>query len=104
MAQEFDPAQLVVFGPVVGAILALFIWEWVVPGPTHRRVIKDNERLQRSNDRMQRTIEKVVPLAQGMVEAAKKNSAALEDVVDVLEKVTHALDEARSPKSGHTKG
>ncbi|MGW0064782.1 hypothetical protein ACWDTT_33265 [Streptosporangium sandarakinum] len=91
-APEFDPAQLLVFGPAVAVVVFLFVKEIIVPGPAYARETAENERLQK-------VIESVIPLAQEMVAAAKQNSAALEDVVEVLERVTETLTEARNPRA-----
>ena len=78
----------IVLGPVLTIVAVLLMNEWIVPGRTHRRVIKENKELRE-------LVEKIIPLAQSMVEATEAMTATAERSVRVMEDVVNTMGGAR---------
>lgn len=54
---------LTTYGPL-GIFVLLFIIGWIVPKPTHDRVLQDNERLHAENENLRKSLEeRILPTA-----------------------------------------
>lgn len=56
-------SALITYGPL-GIFVFLFIIGWIVPKPTHDRVLQDNERLHTENEILRKSLEdRILPAA-----------------------------------------